>query len=135
MVRNVIAVLIGIVVAFLVIMGIQMINFSLYPFPEGLDQNDSEAMKEYAESLPSLAYIIVLLSYFFGTLIASFVAVKIAQTHHKVIALIIGGFLLVMAIINMFRISHPIWFVILCLLIFIPTALLGHKLATRSNNP
>lgn len=129
MVRNIIAVILGLVVATLVIMSIQMISYSLYPMPEGIDPTDTEAMRTHVQSLPPMAFLIVLLSYFMGTLIGVIVAIKVADTHHKQLALGIATVLMILGIINLFQITHPMWFNIICVLLFIPTALLGYQLA------
>ncbi len=129
MARNAIAIILGIVVAFLVIMSIQMINYSLFPLPEGIDMENQEAMKEHIQTLPVTAFVIVLLSYLIGTFVSVFVAIKIAASHFRTIALILGTFLMIMSIINLIRIPHPIWFMIIEVLIFIPTALFAQRLA------
>ena len=131
MVRNVIAVIVSLVVAFLIIMSIQMINFVLFPIPDSIDQNNMEQMKEYVQGLPSLAYFVVIISYFVGALIAALVACKIADSHFRKIAIGIGVFLTLMGIINLIRIPHPLWFSIVTVLLYVPAALLGYRLSGK----
>ena len=127
MARNVIAVIIGIIVAGVVIFSVQQVNERLFPLPDGLTIEDREGMIAHIKTLPTLAFIIVLLSYLLGTIAGCFVALKIASSHFLPICLIVAGFLLIMSIINLITIPHPLWFSLVNLAIYIPTALFIHK--------
>ena len=131
MARNAIGVIVGLVVAFLVVAGIQSINYILYPIPDNIDQTDVDAMKTYVSTLPSLAFIVVIISHFLGATVAGFVGSKIADSHQRKISIGLGVFLLSMGMINMFSIPHPVWFVILDFIVYIPGALFGYAIYKR----
>ncbi len=131
MVRNVLGILTGLVVGFIVTAGIQMMNYRLAPLPAGLSPTDVEGMKAYMANLPTVAFVIVLISHIMGTASACFMACKIADNRFTLLALILGGFFLVMGIINLLSIPHPIWFSAVDCLVYIPAALFGKWLATR----
>lgn len=129
MARNVISLILGLVVAFVVIAAIQSINFSLFPIPPEINQNDSEAMNAFISTLPFAAHFIVYIAHVVGTLVSVFVASKVTQSHHVHIAYVIAGFLLIMSIINITQMPHPTWFVICDTLSYIPCAILGRRIA------
>ncbi len=131
MVRNVLGLLTGLVVGFIVTAGIQSLNYRLAPLPPGIDLNNHEAMKEYIKELPNVSFIVVIISHILGTGAASFMACKIADNKFSMIALVLGAFFLIMGIINLLTISHPVWFSALDCLVYIPAAFLGKKLAGR----
>ena len=128
MARNMIACMIGIFAAFFTYMSIQSINYMLFPLPSSIDPNDQEAMINYATSLPSGAHIVVLVAHILGTLLASFVVAKIAQSNHRTLVIGVTAFLFAMGLVNVLRSPHPIWFQILDLLSYAPMAYLGYLL-------
>jgi len=134
MARNIIGIIVGLTAAFFMTWGIQMINYSLFPMPEGLEVTDTEAMKKYVAGLPMTAYIIVLLSHILGAFVGAWVGSVVADSHERKISIGIGSFLLIMGLINLLSIPHPVWFIIVDLLVFIPSALLGHALYTILKN-
>lgn len=129
MARNVISIITGLVVGLIVVAGIQMINYGLFPLPPGLDPGDREGMLEHIKGLPTLAYIILLVSHLAGSFMASITACKIATNQFLKIALGLGIFFMIMGIINMIRIPHPMWFMILDSCIYVPAAYLGYKIS------
>jgi hypothetical protein len=129
MVRNVLGIISGLVVGFIVTAGIQMLNFRLAPLPEGLTIEDTEGMREHMQNLPIIAFIVVLLSHFIGTGAASYMACMIADNRFTLLAVLLGSFFLLMGVINLFMIQHPVWFSAVDCLIYLPAALLGRYIA------
>ena len=133
MVRNVIGGIIGLVVAFLVVLGIQSINFILFPIPPEIDQQDMDQMSEYITQLPATAFVVVLLSHFFGAMAAAWVASMIADSHQKLLSLGLAFFLLVMGLINIIQLPQPTWFIFADLLTYFPGALAGYAIFNRKS--
>ncbi len=131
MARNVIAFITGLVVGFIVVAGIEMINYGLFPLPAGLDPSDREGMLEHVKTLPAMAYVIVLFAHISGAFFSSFVATWIADSSHKKIALGLGIFMMAMGLVNIVSIPHPMWFNILDLVIYVPFALVGYSMARK----
>ena len=133
MARNAMGLIVGIVAAFIVTYFIQSINIKLFPFPEGLEITDMEGMRAHAETLPPTAHIVVLISHLLGTAVGAFVAVKVAATNHRQVAIAIACFIMVMGIVNIVRLPHPWWFVVIDLLIYLPSGLLGYFIGKKTN--
>ncbi|NVJ65285.1 MAG: hypothetical protein HWE16_02265 [Gammaproteobacteria bacterium] len=129
--KKILAVIIGLLVGGLVIMGIESINMLRFPWPEGLTLEDKEAFNAYVQSLPISALMTVLLAHIAGALVAGFLSTKIAGVNQLTLAIICGVILLIGAIVNLVMISHPIWFMVVNVLSIIPAAILGAKLATK----
>lgn len=135
MVRNSIGLITGLVVAYIIIFLIQMTNYQLFPFPPGLSSQDSEAMKEYAASLPAMAFIVVIVAHAVGSMAGSWMACKIADHSKNKLAIGIGAFLMLMGLVNILSFSHPVWFIIIDLAIFIPSAWIGYQISEKIKSP
>jgi hypothetical protein len=110
MLRDVAATVLGLAVAIIVIMGIQMIGHIIWPPPEGLDLNDTAVVQTYVSQLPFTALLFPILSYFLGALAGPVVASKIGTARPIVFAGVIGLVLLAFTIANLIQIPHPYWF-------------------------
>ncbi|MFN0204649.1 MAG: hypothetical protein ACKVTZ_24250 [Bacteroidia bacterium] len=104
---------------------IESINAKIYPQPAGV------SFETYLNSLPMMAFWIVLLSMVLGTMVSSFVISWIDKPNAKQNAWIIGVLFLIIGCINLASFPHPTWFTIVNVLVFIPAALFGSNLAMR----
>lgn len=129
-VRNIIAVVIGIIVGGAINMGIITIGPSIIPNPVGYDNSSAEAMAQTFHLLQTKHFITPWLAHALGTLAGALVAVKIAASNHLKLALFIGAFFLLGGIMMVVSLpSTPIWFIIADLVgAYLPMAWLGHKL-------
>ena len=135
MLRNFLAVIAGIFIGNVVIRLIQRVSNEIYPIPESLDTSNMEALAEYINTLPFNALLLLLLSHVIGTLIAAFVAVRISSSHSPLFALVVGGLILLMAVVFFFQLKHPVWFMALDLILYLPIAWLGGQLALKTLRP
>lgn len=110
MVKNILAIVAGLAAAFATVWFIQLISQYIYPLPAGLDINDGEQLAAHVAGAPIPALLLVLASYFLGTVIGIKVANWIAPMGALRNALIIGGLMLVATITNLVMIPHPMWF-------------------------
>ena len=131
MARNIIAVIIGMVAAGIATYFVQSISERLFPLPADLDVTDFEGMKQHVATLPPLAFIIVLVAHFAGSFCGALAGAKVASSHQFIIALFIGGFMLVMGILNLVTIPHPIWFAVADMFMYLPGAYLGYRCYLR----
>ena len=111
----------GIAVIFL----IESLGHILYPMPEGIDPNNVEEIKKLMANVPAGALIIVLCAAFLGGLAGGFVAGKFDAENSKKHALIVGGILTLLGILNLIVIPHPIWFIIIDIVIYCVGAYIG----------
>jgi len=133
MIRSILAIVVGLLVAFILILLVQTISvLFLFPMPPGLDRHDHEAMREYIHSLPDSAFLPILLAYFLGTFCGVALAVRIARRAPAVHALIVCGPFLFFNLMNLQMHEHPIWFWIASFVTFPVASLLGYLVSRRS---
>ena len=130
MIRDAIAVVVGLATGFVLVYAIQKIGHSIYPPSKTLDINDVEAMRAYISQLPLLALLFPIISYFFGALGGSLVACAVGTARPVVFAGTIGLILLAFTIANLIRVPHPHWFSAFAIAVVIVGALLAMRLAT-----
>ena len=78
-VRSLLAVVAGLVVAMLVIGGVEAIGHAIFPPPEGLDLNRVEDQARIMEAIPFEAKLSVVLAWFIGSLAGAAAAIAIAR--------------------------------------------------------
>lgn len=127
--RNILAVVVGIVVCLLLnglLLGVMM---KLIPPPPGFDPNDTASFALLGPGhllSPFVAHAV-------PSFIGGFIAAAIAATRKMTFALVVGGLHMIGGIAAAFMIPAPAWFVALDLgVAYLPMAWLGGRLATRS---
>ncbi len=128
-VRTVLAVVAGSVVAGVVVAIIESFGHVIYPPPPGLDPSDREALRAAMENAPAGALVLVLIAWAGGTLAGGWVAARLAARSPLAHGLVVGAILLGGGLFNMIMIPHPAWFSVAGLLVFLPAAYLGVRLA------
>jgi hypothetical protein len=130
--KNVLAVVAGLVVGSIVNMGIVMLGGSIIPPPEGGDITTMEGLKATMHLFEPKHFIFPFLAHALATLLGAFAASKIATTRKMTMALMIGAFFLIGGSVNIFMLGGPAWFTVLDLAVaYIPMAYLGGKLARK----
>jgi hypothetical protein len=130
--KNVLAVIAGLIIGSIVNMGIIMISGSMIPPPEGGDITTLEGLKATMHLFEPKHFIFPFLAHALGTLVGAFVATKIAVSRKQFMALLIGVFFLIGGAINISMLDGPMWFNGLDLLMaYIPMAYLGWMLAKK----
>jgi hypothetical protein len=127
-VRRALAVLAGLGVAIGLIFAIEGINVLLHPLPSGIDPRDADALKAVMGQWPASALLIVLLGWGLGAFAGGRVAARVGGAKAGP-ARAVGLVLLVAAIYNMLTIPHPLWFWVLGILLIVPAAELGARVA------
>ena len=129
-VKNILAVVLGLVFGSVVNMGIIMISGSIIPPPEGGDVTTMEGLKETMHLFQPKHFIFPFLAHALGAFAGAFLAALIAVNHKMKYALSIGCLFLIGGIINTISLPSPIWFTVLDLVgAYIPMAWLGFKLS------
>ncbi|WP_338731283.1 hypothetical protein [Mangrovimonas cancribranchiae] len=130
--RNILAIVAGIVIGGIVNMGIITISGSIIPPPEGTDLTTAEGIKAAADVLEAKHYIMPFLAHAIGTLVGALITAKIVAKSKFAYAMFIGVFFLLGGISAAFMIPAPTWFIVLDLAVaYIPMAWLGHKLVVK----
>ncbi|MBS4057950.1 MAG: hypothetical protein KGZ82_11580 [Bacteroidales bacterium] len=129
--RNILAVLAGIILGSLVNMGIIMISGAIIPPPEGVDVTNMESLKASMHLFGPQHFIFPWLAHAIGTLAGAVVAALIAAKNKLVFALLVGVFFLMGGIANIFMLPSPLWFSIVDLGgAYLPMGWLGARIAS-----
>ena len=127
--RTIAGVVVGVVVAWLTIMLAEFASAPLHPVPAGLDMRDPESVAAFVATLPASALLLVLSGWVLGGLVGGYVAASISRKPRA--ALTVGIVIVLGVIANAVMIPHPMWMTIAGVLLPVPAAWLGAKLATR----
>ena len=107
--RNVVAVMIGAVVAIAVVSISDLVVGSIYPMPAGTDMRDAESMSAAIAALPATAMVLLLVGWALAAGIGAFVAVRISAGHRMGFGLGVAALLLLATIANLAALPHPVW--------------------------
>ena len=130
-VKKIGAILIGMALGILVIMGVQMISSWLYPLPAGLDPMDpaqTEALLAYMQSLPATALWLVIVGYALGCFVAGWFASWMSGWWPWA-ALVVGVIFTGFGFMNLAALPQPFWFGLVSTVTYIPFALMGGQQA------
>ncbi len=131
--RNVLAVVVGIICGVIANMGIIMISGTLIPPPAGADMTTVEGMTAAMPLLKPIHFLMPFLAHAFGAFFGALVAALIAASHKMKFALGLGAFTMIGGIAAASLIPAPTWFIALDLILaYIPTAYLAGLIATRN---
>ncbi|MDT8393306.1 MAG: hypothetical protein RQ761_05655 [Bacteroidales bacterium] len=125
-IRNVLAIIAGIIAGSVVNMGLIMISGFIIPPPEGVDTSSMDGLKSGMHLFGPKHFVFPFLAHALGTLTGGLIAALIAAKQKMTIAMVVGVFFLVGGIINVFMLPSPLWFNTLDLIFaYIPMAWLG----------
>lgn len=125
----------GIVVAWLVITLSQLLSAALYPPPPGTDLTDPAALADFINTAPVTAMGCVIAGYALAALSGGWVAARISRRHPRLAALIVGALVLLGVVLNYTMIPHPTWMLVSGVLLPVPMAWLGTRLARPGRTP
>ena len=129
--KTAVGVVAGIVMAWLVIVLSQLLSAALYPPPPGTDLTDPAVLADFINAAPVTAMGFVIAGYALAALLGGWVAARIARAHPRIAAMIVGGMVLLGVVANYTMIPHPAWMLVSGVLMPLPMAWLGARLAGR----
>lgn len=130
--RNILALIAGLVVCIMVNGFLIRISGSVIPPPEGVDVNDMKSIAAHMDEFRPKHLLFPFLAHALGSLIGAFVAAALAATRKMTWAWVVGGFHLLGGLMAAFMIPAPMWFIVLDLAAaYLPMAWLGGRLAMR----
>ncbi len=111
MLRNIGAVIVGLILGMIVNITLIMLNgYVLFPMPEGMDMNDPEQMNDYVATLPTMAILVVIAAHLGQAFVGGWVAARLAGSRPMLLAMIIGVLSLAGGVISMVQITtSPKW--------------------------
>ena len=133
-IKNILAILTGIVIGSLVNMGIILISGSIIAPPDGADVTTTEGLKASMHLFQPKHFIFPFLAHALGTFVGAFLAALLAGTHKVKLALSIGVFFLLGGIASVFMLPSPNWFTVVDLVgAYIPMAYFAGSLVVKRN--
>ena len=133
--RQLIAIVVGLAGGGLAIMLIEALSSLCYPPPEGLTRDDKQALIQFIQGLPVGAFLFVLAAHSGGSGLRGLLSPLILRRRGYTSAAIVGVLFLIGGILNALSIPHPVWFTVVDLLLYLPLALLGCRLAPVGTEP
>lgn len=132
MIRNIVAVLVGLVIGSMVNMGVILISGSVIPPPEGVDVTTTEGLQAGMHLFLPQHYIFPFLAHALGTFVGAWVTYQLAAQYKKSFAIGIGVFFLLGGVASVLMLPSPIWFTVADLLgAYIPFAYLAVLISKR----
>ncbi|MGV3538976.1 MAG: hypothetical protein ACO1OQ_04150 [Rufibacter sp.] len=131
MFKSILAVLGGTAVGVFTIGLVQYLGHQLYTTPTNTNLEATEAAGAYLASAPIGALLMVLFAYALGSLFGGMVAARYSPAKPIFHALVVGAVLMLSGIANFMSIPHPLWFIIVSLLLFLPMAFFGGMMSSR----
>lgn len=131
-VRNILAVILGLVIGSVVNMAVIAAGHAIIPPPAGFDGNSMEGVASTIHLLTPIDFIVPFLAHALGPFIGVLVAMFIAASSRKTVAIILGCIFLVGGIVANVMIPAPMWYRIVDVVFaYIPMAFLGWKLSGK----
>lgn len=111
-VRSVIGGLVGVLVAFALVAGIEAVGHLVYPVPPGVDFGNAQALEAYVAEQPVGALAFVVAAWVIATFVGGAIAAIVAGRHAVLMAGLVGGAVLAATAANFAMIPHPSWMVV-----------------------
>lgn len=129
MARTLLAVFAGLAVMLVTVAALEALGHALFPAPPGLDFDDPERLRRVMELLPPAQLFAVLAGWVAGAALGAFVAARLAREYRFSAALSVGAVMLLLVVANLVMLPHPWWMAIGSVLLPLPSAWLGWRLA------
>ena len=116
--RSMGAVIAGLIVAMVFVIGAEYMSSILHPFPPGADPTDLATCRAHVARYPAGVLLLASLGWGLGTLASSWLATRLGPKRHAAHGFAVGLILLALAVANMAMLPYPAWFWILNLIVF-----------------
>ena len=131
-IRNVAAVVAGVLLGSAVNMGLIMISGQVIPPPPGVNVADMESLRASMHLFEPKHFLFPFLAHALGALAGGFFASLLAATHRMKFALAVSVFFLAGGIASCFMLPAPAWFIALDLVgAYLPMGWLAGKLSEK----
>ncbi|MEW6337158.1 MAG: hypothetical protein ACOY3Y_06590 [Acidobacteriota bacterium] len=130
-IRNILAVVVGVVVGAVINGALISISGKVIPPPNGADVTTYEGLRASIHLFQPKHFVFPFLAHALGTLVGAFLTAMLAATRKTGLAMVVGGLFLVAGAINVAMLPAPLWFDVVDLAgAYIPMAWLGGRLGT-----
>ena len=126
--RNILGVIVGLAFGNAGIMLLHKAAGYVYPFPEGMDQNNMDHIASYLETAPLGAFFMVIVAHLGGAFLGGLGTSIFSKNINT--AYIVGGLFTILGTINLTMLPHP-WWMWMEVVFYVPAAYLGFKIIKR----
>ncbi len=109
MLRNIGAVLAGLLVGACANMALVMANMMAFPPPGALDMADPVAFAAYVAGLPARAFVVPVLAHLTQAALGGWLAARLAGSRPRELAMVVGVLTVMGSVQNMATIGGPAW--------------------------
>ncbi len=130
--RKILALVVAMIVAFAVMMIVEMLNSLQLAPPSAEIMKDPAKLAEYMANGPVRAYVVVLVGYILASFAGGFIVTKMSRqvSTGVVLPIIVGALLMIGGIVNFVMLpGQPVWFMAAAMVTFIPLSLVGYRFA------
>ena len=131
MVRSVVAVLVGLLVALATMLLVEYLGMSLFPLPPGIGLDSEEDLARLVASATLGNRLWVLMGWTLAAFAGGRVASRTSRRHRRGAALAVGALIVAGVLLNVAMLPHPAWMTVAGVLLPLPAA----WLAARSGRP
>ena len=107
MLRNVLAVVLGVVAGSVVNMALIRLNLALFPMPAGADANDPAALRAHLATLPAAAFLLPFLAHFGQAFVGGLVAGKLGKASPRILVGIVGALTVLGSVLTNLQLDPP----------------------------
>jgi hypothetical protein len=129
MLRDILACIVGVVIAVLIVFLADELTHMMYPMPAGLDASDTEDLRDYIATLPLGAFLMLMGGWVVATFVGAVVADRIGTAKAWIYPTAVGGFVFAATTANLILIPHPHWFTAVSLAAILVSAWLAWAVA------
>jgi divalent metal cation (Fe/Co/Zn/Cd) transporter len=128
-IRTILAVLAGLLVALGLLLGLEYLAMSLFPPPPGTTLADEADLARLVADAPAGKLLWVTLAWAAAALGGGWTAARVARRHRTAAAMCVGALVAAGVAMTVLEIPHPAWMTAAGLLLPLPLAWLGGRLA------
>ena len=107
MLRDILACIVGVVIAVLIVFLADELTHMMYPMPAGLDASDTEDLRDYIATLPLGAFLMLMGGWVVATFVGAVVADRIGTAKAWIYPTAVGGFATVIVTVVTGEASPP----------------------------
>lgn len=108
--RSTAAVCAGLVLAFIGVIGVEVLSNVLHPFPPGIDPTSMDACRAHVARYPTGVLFLGAMAWALTVFVSSWLATRLGTNRQPAHGIVVGMILLGLAIFNMSLLPYPLWF-------------------------
>ena len=110
--RRILAIVTGIVAAFVIVVVIETAGFPLFPPPEGMDPRSAASVRQHLAEIHAGSFVMVLIAWTVGAIAGPWVARRISGDAPAWPSMLVALFFLALCVYNLVVIPTPLWMII-----------------------